>query len=328
MMIPEAGPSSRWDSVKGYLSWNVLYFSFATFAVALPLGLLYYPKTFGLFVSLPYWTYTLTLGRHEINDGLKLPDFSRNFILFRAMRKHLNMNIRRLPDSLIQAEQKPNAQFVFAMFPHAVWSDYHVSMDGLWQTVFPNISHNIRTLTASVLFRVPVIRELGLYTSSIDASRKVAEKALDKGRSILVRPGGEAEQLRTERGREIVYLKKRKGFIRLAMRKNVPVVPCYVFGASDYHFTWNGFFKPREWLQKKSGICIPLAIGYWCSPCPLPVKTTVVFGEPLSFEIEELGNPSPVEVDKAHSQFCEALRDIFENYKKDIGYGDRELEIV
>eukprot|EP00980_Cylindrotheca_fusiformis_P007290 scaffold1525_cov142-Cylindrotheca_fusiformis.AAC.90 len=331
-MLPESphddSAPSRWELLNGFLAFNICYTSAGLLALGLPLGLIRYPKSFGLFVALPYWTYTLSFGRHDIRDGRHWPEFSRNFILFRVIRRFLRMSVQPIPSALKEAEALPNAQFIFAMFPHAVWSDYHVGMDGLWQPTFPNIYPNIRTLTASVLFRVPVIRELGLWTSSIDASRKVAEDALDRGRSILVRPGGEAEQLRTAQGREIVYLHNRKGFVRLAMRKSIPIVPCYVFGASDYHRTWNGFFKPREWLQKRFGVCIPLALGYGYSPCPLPSKTTVVFGEPLLLEAKEKGNPSPSELDSGHAKFCQELEQLYERHKIDLGFAERKLEIV
>jgi 1-acyl-sn-glycerol-3-phosphate acyltransferase len=324
--VPELAPHDRFI---GYLSFSLSYFFIIILTFGLPLGLVFFPRSIGLFVTLPYWTYTLTIGRYEMRDGFHRTEFSKNFFVFRAMRKLLRMEISPLPQELIDAEAKPNAQFVFAEFPHAVWADYHVSMDGLWPTVFPNIYPQIRSLTASILFRAPIIREWALWTSCIDASRHVAEAALDRGRTLLVRPGGEAEQLRTTRGREIVFLSKRKGFLKLALKRNVPVVPCYVFGASDYHFTWNGlFFRPREWLQKRFGVCLPIALGYWGSMCPLPVKTTVVFGKPLWFDVKERGNPSFDEVEAAHKQFHKALHSLFEEHKKALGYGDRELEIV
>jgi hypothetical protein len=228
---------SRIAKFVGYLSFTVSYILISNLALAIPIGLLFFPKSLGAFIVLPYLIYTLGIGRYELTDGQRRYDFSQHFFVFRAMRRFLRIEMREPPAELKTAEQAPNAQFVLAMFPHAVWSDYHASMDGMWHTVFPNIYGNIRTLTASVLFRVPLVREWSLWTSGIDARRSVAEQALDRGRTILVRPGGEAEQLRTTRGREIVYLQRRKGFIRLAMQKQVPVVPTYVFGASDYHYT-------------------------------------------------------------------------------------------
>jgi 1-acyl-sn-glycerol-3-phosphate acyltransferase len=316
------------EKYVGYLSFTVPYMIAFKLTLAIPVSLLVFPKSLGAFVVLPYLIYTLGIGRYELTDGQPRHDFSQHFFVFRAMRRFLQIEIREPPTELKTAEQAPNAQFVLAMFPHAVWSDYHASMDGMWHTVFPNIYGNIRTLGASVLFRLPLVREWTLWTGGIDARRSVAEQALDRGRTILVRPGGEAEQLRTTRGREIVYLQHRKGFIRLAMQKQVPVVPTYVFGASDYHYTWGGMFALREWIQKRFGVCLPIAFGYWGSLCPLPVRTTVVFGKPLSFEMKEKGNPARHEVDAAHKQFCGALRSIFDQHKKTLGYGDRQLEIV
>jgi 1-acyl-sn-glycerol-3-phosphate acyltransferase len=319
---------SAFDRFMGYCSFSIPYFFIALLFFGLPLGLVFFPRSIGLFVTLPYWTYAMTIGRHETRDGNLRQEFSETFFIFRAMRKLLRMEILPPPAELEQAEKKPNAQFLIAEFPHGVWADYHVSMHGLWRTAFPNIFPNIRSLTASVLFRVPIVREWAIWTSCIDASWSVANAALKRGRTVLVRPGGEAEQLRTTRGREIVFLKHRKGFVKLALKHNVPLVPCYIFGASDYHFTWNGCFRVREWLQKRLGVCLPIAIGYWGSMCPLPVKTSVALGKPLRFEIKTPGNPSQEDIDSAHEAFCNALCDLFDKHKTDLGYGDRKLELV
>ena len=186
------------DKFLGYCSFAVSYCCIGFLTFGLPLSLIFYPKSIGLFVVLPYYTYTLTLGRVEIQDGSPDQTFSEDFFIFQAMRKFLQMEISKPPEELKAAESQPNAQFIIAEFPHGVWSDYHVSMHGLWRhSIFPNIYTNIRSLTASVLFRVPIVREWAIWTSCIDASRHVAETALQNGRTVLVRPGGEAEQIRT-----------------------------------------------------------------------------------------------------------------------------------
>ena len=51
-------------------------------------------------------------------------------------------------------------------------------------------------LAASVIFKIPVVRELFLSMGYIDADRKVASKALAKGRSLFICVGGEDESLR------------------------------------------------------------------------------------------------------------------------------------
>lgn len=233
------------------------------------------------------------------------------------------------PKKLVEAEGRPDAQFLIAVFPHGVASEYRIAMDGMMQQVFPNVHDKVVVLTASVLFAIPLVRELALWTGCVDARKSVAEKAISMGRSILVLPGGEAEQIRTIYQKERVYLKRRKGFIKLALKHGIPVVPSYLFGVNDYYYTSNILFQPRLWLQKSLGICIPVAVGLYGSIfCPFSVPTTVVYGEPLSFEVKDKGSPTSEELDAAHEQFCTALKQLFDQHKKELGYGERELEIM
>lgn len=65
---------------------------------------------------------------------------------------------------------------------------------------------------------------------------------------------GEQEQIRTVEGKEEVFLKKRLGFIKLALEQQAAVVPCYAFGCVDLYATYTKlFFSPREWLRKTPG---------------------------------------------------------------------------
>ena len=329
-MTFKAHKSRDASPVPGFLAFNATYFVVIGTCLLILAGLYLSPKSVGLYLILPYYTYILTVGKHEVKDGYRWPAFSERFFLFRTNRNYLNLKLlHSVPKVLLEAEKAPNAQFLISVFPHGTASDYRILMDGMLHQVFPTVHGKIRSLAATVLFRIPIVRELALWTGCIDARRSVAEKALDKGRTLLVVPGGEAEQIRTTRGKEIVYLKHRKGFIKLAMRKGVPVIPTYVFGASDYFHTSHAFFGPREWLRKSFGVCIPLSVGLWGSFfCPLPVDTTIIFGKPLSFEMKVKGAPTTEELDAAHAKFCSSLTDLFDHHKEALGYGDRELDII
>ena len=325
-------PPSFGTVLAGYLAFTTTY-AIAIGSSLLTIYVLYtiYSGSFspGLYLLIPYLTYTFTIGRHELKDGARWMWFSNHFWAFQINRKFLGIELISHKE-LDQADKEPNAQFLIAVFPHGTASDYRILMDGLMHQVLPNTHQNVRVLAASVLFRLPFIRELALWTGCIDARRKVAERALDRGRSILVVPGGEAEQIRTTRGKEIVFLSSRKGFVKLALQKQVPIVPCYVFGASDYFYTSHALFAPREWLRKRFGVCIPLSIGLWGSfVCPLPVKTTIVFGKPITnLKVKESGSPTKEELDSAHQAFCDALVELFDQHKESLGYGDRSIEII
>ena len=283
-----------------------------------------------LYTTFSFWSgdFPLLNNPAEYNYGNPWRKFSEDFPLFHTMRSYLQLNFGQLPKELLEAEKKVDAQFIFAVFPHGCSSEFRILIEGMMQNVLPNVYHKLRTLTASVLFKIPIVREIALWTGCVNANRKTAELNLDRGNSLLVLPGGMNEQLMTESGKEKVYLKKRKGFIKLAMRKRVQVVPMYVFGSSNLFVTSKFLYGFRFWLMKTLGICIPLCRGLFGSPfCPLPKKVTVVFGAPLTFEMK--GDcPTEKELDLAHDEFMTSLRQLFDKHKSSYGYGDRQIEIL
>ncbi len=59
----------------------------------------------------------------------------------------------------------------------------------------------------------------------MDASAKTASYNLKKDRSLLIFIGGEKEQLMSENGKHKIYLKHRKGFVKLALQYGADLVP-------------------------------------------------------------------------------------------------------
>jgi hypothetical protein len=316
--------------VVAFLAFHAPYVTLLAVWTILLAAVFYWPKWVGLFLFLPYMLLTYSVGGKEMKDGAPWKSFSQNFFLFRIMRSYLKFKCKTpLPKELVELDNTPNAQAIFALFPHGVNAEHRILMEGILHHVLPNLHSKIRTLAASILFRLFLMREIVLWSGCIDARRSVAEKALERGLSLMVQPGGMEEQLLTQRGKEILYINNRKGFVKLAMSKGIPVVPVYTFGVNDFYNTSNFLAGPRKWLMKTLGVCLPLAMGQFGSYfCPLPVETTIVFGKPLYFELKEKGSPTKEELDGAHKQFCDAIRQLFEEHKGGLGYGDRELQFV
>jgi len=229
-----------------------------------------------------------------------------------------------------------SGQAIFAFFPHGVNSDFRVLMDGMMYDAFPDTyerSGAARTLPASILFKLPGIRGLSLATACVDAGRATASLCLKKGLSLMLCPGGQDEQIETIFGRERVYLKKRAGFIRLALIHGVPVVPAYCFGSSDLYRTSRIAHGLRKWLVRSLRIAVPLYSGRWgmfAYPTPkgfpFQVPQDVVFGDPLRFE--QNTDPTPADVDAAHQAFIAALTELFNDHKDAHGCAGRTLEVL
>lgn len=79
----------------------------------------------------------------------------------------------------------------------------------------------------------PIFRWLIPKLGAIPASPELAAEALDRGYSLLVYPGGEKESFRPFSERKKIDFYQRKGFIRLALKAKVPLVPVVSIGAHE-----------------------------------------------------------------------------------------------
>jgi 1-acyl-sn-glycerol-3-phosphate acyltransferase len=116
------------------------------------------------------------------------------------------------------------------------------------------------------------------------------ERAIAHGRHIILAPGGDRESTRPRTVHNLVDWGKRAGFIRLAARFNLKIVPIAAAGVDD---TYLGLNDGHEWGRKlKLPHRLPawLAVGplglYPYSP-PFPVKIHQLIGPPI--DLADLG---------------------------------------
>ena len=86
----------------------------------------------------------------------------------------------------------------------------------------------VKTAVASALMYTPILKNvMGIY-GFVDASKKSLQKHFKKEGihgCLVLYVGGIAELFMSSREEERLFLSKRKGFIKLAMREGVDVVP-------------------------------------------------------------------------------------------------------
>ncbi|HEX6933088.1 MAG TPA: 1-acyl-sn-glycerol-3-phosphate acyltransferase [Streptosporangiaceae bacterium] len=86
-------------------------------------------------------------------------------------------------------------------------------------------------LAYDLLFGVPGVASVLRRLGAVPASTGEAEAALARGSCVLVYPGGDLDACRPWADRNRIDFGGRKGFVRLALKCGVPVVPVVAHGA-------------------------------------------------------------------------------------------------
>src|SRR5213078_605632 len=93
------------------------------------------------------------------------------------------------------------------------------------ERAFYQLAHNL-------VLSMPGLAMLRKF-GTVAASPENAEKALSAGAALLVYPGGDYEVHRPSWHRHRVDFDRRKGFIRLALEQDVPIVPVVSIGGQE-----------------------------------------------------------------------------------------------
>ena len=117
---------------------------------------------------------------------------------------------------------------------------------------------------------------------------------------------------------EKVYLRKRKGFVREAIRNGAHLVPVYTFGNTSL-FPCAASDGALARLSRRMRMSL-VAFFPWPRRRPL----LFVSGHPI--RVKQQDNPSPEEVDKVHTLFIAALEELYERHRPD--WENRRLEVV
>ncbi|KAG0558812.1 hypothetical protein M758_10G053300 [Ceratodon purpureus] len=184
---------------------------------------------------------------------------------------------------------------------------------------------DLRALATSAVFWTPYVRQVWTSLGVAPVSRKYFTELLQRGTSAIIIPGGVQECLYMERGREVVYLKKRYGFVKVAMETGAHIVPTFCFGQSNTY----GWWKPKgHWyhqLSRAIGFTPLLFWGRFGTPIPFRSPMTYVIGKPI--EVTKNPQATHEEVAAVLEKFIEAVEVLFEKHKAAAGFEDISLHV-
>jgi len=161
--------------------------------------------------------------------------------------------------------------------------------------------------------------------------KKTFRDRLSRNKSVAFIPGGvqEVTLIDINKPDEIVlYLNKRKGFIKLAIETGTPIVPTFSFGLAGTYDYWVPKGKFIDMLSRTIGFVPILFFGRYGIPLgiPKPRKIHLVYGKEIVVPQEDI--PSNESIEKYHKLFIDELISLFERHKEANGYEKKTLRIV
>ena len=213
----------------------------------------------------------------------------------------------------IRTDLNAGKRFIVAPVPHGV-----ISFCGMASgSAAPPDLRKVHTAVASSVLHTPILKHvLGIYgltnASKSALQQRLALPGIDG--CIVLYVGGIAELFQSSRQEERLFLSQRKGFIKLALREGVDVVPVYFFGNTTVLTLFQ--YGPLATLSRSLGVALTYFWGKWYLPIPCDDKCLYARGKPLGLPC--ILDPTDKEVDKWHQKYCDAIEGLFEKYKEKV----------
>ncbi|MCK5797790.1 MAG: acyltransferase family protein, partial [Deltaproteobacteria bacterium] len=164
--------------------------------------------------------------------------------------------------------------------------DFYTLLVAFWRRL--GIEAPLYSMAHKAVFSVPLFRTLIAKAGVIPATPGNAKMTLRAGFPLLVYPGGDVDALKPFSERHRITFAGRRGFIRTALREQVPITPVVSVGAHETLFVLNDGRKLARrlgfdrWLRVKSVpivLSFPLGLtiaGFPSIPLPSKVRLQVL----------------------------------------------------
>ncbi len=149
-------------------------------------------------------------------------------------------------------------------------------------------------LAHQVVMEAPLTNQLLPAMGALAANPENAHRVFAAGRKVLVYPGGDLDAFRPSRDRGRVVFGPRRGYVRLALREGVPIIPVVSAGSHDVWWV----LSDGRWLSRllrthrflrtdvlPITVSVPWGLTVGAPPfLPLPVSVFIDVLEPIYFE--------------------------------------------
>ena len=170
-----------------------------------------------------------------------------------------------------------------------------------------------------VAFSVPGVNHFFIPLGALKASHDNGHKVFTMGAKALVYPGGDIDTYRSYRRRNEICFGERAGFVKMAIREQVPIIPVVAAGAQRTFYVIGTFsrlatilgadklFRIKVWPLALS---IPWGLTWFPTPpfLPLPRKIIVEILNPIEPELPPEAAEEPAAVAKLRSRVIDTMQ--------------------
>lgn len=240
-----------------------------------------------------------------------------------------------------EADLPPDRPYVFGYHPHGIIGTGALATFGTEATgfskAFPGLKPHLLTLTTN--FQMPFYRDILLAMGICSVSKQSCSNILESGpgSAITIVVGGAAESLSAHPGTADLTLRKRLGFIKLAIQYGADLVPVFSFGENDIYKQMPNekgttVYALQRKFQSIFGFTLPLFHGrgllnYNVGLMPYRRRIIAVVGKPI--HVKQHDKPDLAEVMEVQQRYIAELTRIWDTYKDEFAKTRvRELRFV
>jgi len=322
-LVYKSPEDDAFDLIVAYLTLSGIFFLSWSYFFTIPYAIyyIYYHQNVLVLVLLTCCFSSVWWAR-------KRWDFIGNGFIFQTWRTFFKFRVYK---EVVLDDTK---SYLFASYPHGLFPMTLPLMAGVCKShVFPELKHVPLAAIASKLFYTPIMAPLcywlGCIPASIDA---IKQTFTNKVNNVVIMPDGIIGTYYSSPEKETIYIKHRKGFIRLALQTGAAIVPIYNFGHTQLFTVYpSGQHSWLVRLSRKIGFAIVTFFGpFWLLPfIPNRTELVMVIGEPIVYVGEKIEEPTDEQVNALHELYIQKLVQLFELHKgKHPDYVNKKLEII
>lgn len=227
-------------------------------------------------------------------------------------------------------------QLILAMHPHGIVPFHAV----LWAAYCDQYLSSIYGFgaAADVVALVPFLRNIMGWLCAGSAKYDVLKRGLTRGevpmtktrhpKHLFILPGGIAEIFVSRPQSHDIVFKSRRGLCRLSLETKAMLIPCYVFGGTDFFenlATSSGLLAK---VSRALRIGVTIFWGRFGLPIPYSPKVTMVIGDPIPLPAIDGEKGVDGAIDLLHAEFMVKMQALFDKYKAAAGYPDAVLHFI